>query len=432
MLDPIERLKNWLDGLEFDFCKWRYVAMSVSGLLVLLSVIAFFVIGPNYGTDFTGGTEIHLKFKEEMPIGDLRRGLAELGLPDDSVWAVNGSDSGVFAIRIGDPRFGMDGLETEVRAALDKLYGEGWIQQITGSAELSARFVVNYAPPYRDDAQITKDLQPFFPGARAGPGAEENQVAIEIPGLDERIRQTLADEFADHPFEVLAIDSVGPRAGADLRRQAFIALTATVALILVYVAFRFDFEFAPGAVIAVMHDVILTVGVFVLFQLDFNLQTVGALLTILGWQINDTIVVYDRIRENKDRYRRTDTITLINKSLSETLTRTITTNAAVLLAILSFFVWGGAVLRDFGVAMGCGLLFGTYSTIYIASPLVIIFQDLKPYFNKLLAVSDLGADEPTAPIGGGGDGGDVGPPGLTESEKRRRARAEAEKRDQIG
>jgi preprotein translocase subunit SecF len=429
MFDFIERIKAWADGLDIDFCRWRYIAMSISGVLVALTFVLFFTVGPNYSTDFTGGTEIHLKFHQPMEIEDLRKGLTKLGLPDDSVQAINGAESGEFAIRIGDPRFGMEGLEDEVRQALTELYGADWIKDLAGTAEVSARFMVNYTGEYKDYARISQDLQRFFPNARAAPGKEENQVAIDIPGLDERIKQKIAVEFADHPFEVLAIDSVGPRVGADLRRQAFIALAATMGLILVYVAFRFDLEFAPGAVIAVFHDVVLTVGVFIIFQLDFSLQTIGALLTILGYSVNDTIVIYDRIRENKDRYRRTDIITLINKSMSETLARTLTTNFTVFLAIITFLVWGGPVLRDFAIAMLCGQIFGTYSTIYIASPLVIIFQDLKPHLSKLLAVTDVGTDEPTAPMGG--DGPD-GPPMLTESEKRRRARAEAEKREQIG
>ncbi|MEQ1568866.1 MAG: protein translocase subunit SecF [Myxococcota bacterium] len=428
MFDFIERLKSWADALDIDFCRWRYYAMGVSGALVVASVVLFVVVGPNYTTDFTGGTEIHLKFDQPMPIGDLRSGLTKLGLPDDSVQAVNGSDSGEFAIRIGDPRFGLDGLDAEVRSALTKLYGEGWITNMVGMAEVSARFVVDYKGEYKDYAQIGREIRPFFPNATTAPGKEENQVAIDIPGLDDRIQQKIATEFAGHSFKVLAVDSVGPRVGAELRQQAFLALAATMGLILVYVAFRFDMEFAPGAVIAIAHDVILTVGVFTVFQLDFSIQTIGALLTILGYSINDTIVIYDRIRENRDRYRRTDILTLINKSVSETLARTLTTNFTVFLAIAAFVIWGGPVLRDFAIAMLCGQIFGTYSTIYIASPLIIIFQDLKPYFSKLLAVSDLETDEPTAPMG---PEGDDSAPTLTESEKRRRSRADAA-REQIG
>lgn len=421
MFDFIERFKTWADGLYIDFCRWRYPAMAVSGALFLITIVLFVTVGPNWTTDFTGGTEIRVQFDDEMDIGDLRGTLRELGLPDDAVQSVNGSDSGQFVIRIGDPTFGMEGLEGEVRKALTGLYGSDWIKAVDARAEVSAQFTVDYKEPAKDYAQVTRDLQPFFPGARAVPGKEETQLRIEIPGLDDRIKTILSAKLAGHPFEVLATDSIGPRVGADLRRQAFVALGATMLLILVYVGFRFDLEFAPGAVIAIVHDVVLTVGVFIIFQLDFSLQTIGALLTILGYSINDTIVIYDRIRENRDKYRRDDILTLINRSVSETLTRTLATNFTVFLAILSFLVWGGPVLRDFAIAMLCGQIFGTYSTVYIASPLVIIFQDLKPWFQKLIAVSDLGEEEPTAPIGAADD--DALPSFITESEKRRRERS---------
>lgn len=437
MFDAIERLKSWIDSLEFDFCKWRYWAMGISGLLMLASWVAFFVVEPNWGTDFTGGTEIHLKFDKPIDVGDLRKGLRQLGLSDDSVQAVNGSDSGEFLVRISDPTFGMDGLEEQVRGTLEELYDEDksdnvpFVKSIQGSAEVTARFVVQYEGEYKDYKRVGQEVAEKLPGARVSPTRDENSFAVEIPGLSDRIQERIAGELKDHPFQVLATDSVGPKVGAELRRQGFIALGATLVLILIYVAFRFDLEYAPGAIVALFHDVTLTMGVLILFQLEFSLQTVGALLTILGYSINDTIVIYDRIRENKDRYRQKDAVALINKSVSETLTRTIATTFTVLLAVAAFLIWGGPVLRDFAIAMLCGLFFGCYSTIYIASPLVIISQDLKPYLSKLLAVSDMG-DEVPATVGGDGSDPGVFGPGMTESEKRRRARAEADKRDQSG
>ncbi|MEQ1501810.1 MAG: protein translocase subunit SecF [Myxococcota bacterium] len=429
MFDFIERFKTWTDNLDIDFCRWRYPAMATSGVLVVLSWLAFFVIGPNYGTDFTGGTEIHLKFDEKIDVGDLRAGLRHLGLGDDSVVAVNGEDSGQFMVRISDPTFGMEGLEGDVRKALADLYGPNWVQAVQSSAEVSARFLVTHEAPYKEYVQVEKDLQKVFPGAHTVPGKDELQIAIEIPGLAERIKDRIATEMGAHTFEVLSTDSVGPKVGAELRRSGFVAMLATMGLILVYTAFRFDLEYAPGAVVALFHDISMTIGVFVVFQLSFDLQTIGALLTILGYSINDTIVIYDRIRENKDRYRRSDTTTLINKSVSETLARTIATNFTVFLAILTFLVWGGPVLRNFAIAMLCGQIFGTYSTVYIASPLIIIFEDLKPTLSKLIAFSDTGPGSDGAP--GSDDDGGSGP-GLTESEKRRRARADAEKREQLG
>jgi preprotein translocase subunit SecF len=425
MFSLVERLKSWSDNLDVDFVQWRYVFGGLSAVLMLASWLAFFVIGPNWGTDFTGGTEMHLKFHDPVEISDLRAGLRHLGLDDDAVQAVNGVDSGEYVVRIADPTFGMEGLEEQVKTALSSLYGPTWVRSISGKAEVSARFVVDYEGDYKDHAVVARDLQDAFPLASARPGREENQVVIDIPGLAQRIQERIATEMGARRFEVLSTDSVGPKVGADLRRQAFISLTATALLILVYVAFRFDFEYAPGAIVALFHDVTMTIGVFVVLGLTFDLGTIGALLTILGYSINDTIVIYDRIRENRDKFRASATTTLINKSVSETLSRTLTTNFTVFLAIITFLIWGGPVLRNFAIAMLCGQIFGTYSTIYIASPLILVFEDLKPALSRMLAASDL---EPEGATLGPGTPNETGGAPVTESEKRRRARAEAEKR----
>lgn len=425
----IERLKTWSDNLDIDFVRWRYVFGGISTVMVLLSWFAFFVIGPNYGTDFTGGTEIRLKFDQDTEIAEVREGLAGLGLADDAVQGINGAGSDEFVVRIADPTFGMEGLEEQVRGELGKLYGPDFVKEMTSSAEVSARFVVSYDGATKDHDQVTRDLQAGIPGARASPSKEESQLVIEVPGLADRIAKLMQAELGDKTFKVLATDSVGPKVGADLRRQGILSLVATGLLILVYVAFRFDVEYAPGAVLALVHDVSVTAGVIVLLRMDFTLQTVGALLTILGYSINDTIVIYDRIRENRDRYRASDMYTLINKSVSETLSRTLTTNFTVMLALVTFLIWGGPVLRDFAITMLIGGVLGTYSTIYIASPIIMATNDLKPTFQRLLAVRDLGADEVPASLASGGIAPQDQP--LTETEKRRRVRADAEKRDPV-
>ncbi len=425
----IERFKAWADSLVLDFAKWRYLFGGISAVMVLLSWVLFFGVGPNWGTDFTGGTEIRLKFEQDTEITEVREGLAGLGIADDAVQGINGADSNEFVVRIADPAFGMEGLEEQVRAELARLYGPDFVTELSASAEVSARFVVGYKGEPKDHDQVTRELQATFPGARASPSKEESQLVIEIPGLADRISKLMQAELGDKTFQVLATDSVGPKVGADLRRQGIVSLIATGLLILVYVAFRFDLEYAPGAVLALIHDVSVTAGILVLLRMDFTLQTVGALLTILGYSINDTIVIYDRIRENRDRYRASDMVTLINRSVSETLSRTLTTNFTVMLALVTFLIWGGPVLRDFAVTMLIGGILGTYSTIYIASPVIIATNELKPKLQRLLAIRDLEPDEVPASLASGGIAPQDQP--MTETEKRRRVRADADKRDPV-
>ncbi len=420
----IEQLKRRIDAVQLDFVKWFKLCTSISAIMVLGSWIAFFTIGPNWGIDFTGGTEIQLKFAQPTEIGEVREALRRLELSDDAVQSINGRDSGEFIVRIQDPTFGMEGLDAEVEQALETAFGPDWVQAMNVSAEVSARFVVTHGEPAATPAEVQRALTGDLGLAQVKPGRSQNQLIIEVPGLAERIQERIASALGDRPFEVMAIEAVGPKVGADLRRQGFVALVATFALILVYVAFRFDIAFAPGAVIALVHDVSVTVGLFVLLQLDFDLTMIGALLTIVGYSINDTIVIYDRIRENQEKFSRTNTAELINRSVNETLTRTVATNGATMLSIVMFLFFGGPVLRNFALAMMCGIIFGTYSTVFIASPMILVMERIKPWLTSLVAVQDVPPDE-------GPDEGAGGPP-LTESEKRRRARAEAEKREQTG
>ncbi len=418
----LEFVKRFLDGLQIDFVRWRYVAASVSALLVVGSWAAFAAMGANWGIDFTGGTEIHLKFTDDIEITEVRAALRELGLSDDAVQSVNGSDSGEFAIRIQDATFGMEGLQDKMTTTLSALYGPDWVQNLDATAEVSARFVVDYAPPIKSHQEVSRDLQVAFPQARANPGKEENQIVIEVPGLSERIKEKIEEAMDGQAFEVLSTDAVGPKVGGELRRQGFISIAATLGLVLLYVAFRFDLGFAPGAVLALFHDVSVTIGIFVLLQLEFNLPMIGALLTIVGYSLNDTIVIYDRIRENRDRYRRQEVAELINTSINETLTRTVATSVTTLLAITMFLAIGGPVIRNFAFAMFLGIIFGTYSTVFVASPMILVMEDVKPYLAKLVITGALDDDDD------GAEPSEGGPP-MTASEQRRRERADAEKRD---
>jgi preprotein translocase SecF subunit len=180
-----------------------------------------------------------------------------------------------------------------------------------------------------------------------------------------KIQTTLGDGYTQRRVEV-----VGPAVSGELRRTGAIAVLASILAIIIYVWFRFEWQFALGAVVALAHDVLLTVGVFSLFQFEFDLSIVAALLTILGYSVNDTVVVSDRIRENLRKYKRMELVELLNLSINETLSRTILTGATTLAVLLVLFFFGGSVIRNFCFAMLLGVLVGTYSSIFIAAPLL--------------------------------------------------------------
>ncbi len=362
----MERFKNWLDGLEFDFVRQRYLWAALSTAIVVASWLGVGFVGLNWGTDFTGGTEILLRFEEEVSIEDLRTSLGQIGLSDEAVQTTGPASEHQVRISIQDPEFGMEDLSKDVRGRLVTAFGPEWIQDLVVSAEVGARFSVTYAGEPVTHQAVEAALA-GVEGVRAKPGREANIMVITVPGLSHLVQDRIAEVLGEQKFEVLKIEAVGPKVGADLRRQGVVAIVAALGLVLIYVAFRFDLAFAPGAILALIHDVSVTAGLFVLLQLEFSVPMIGALLTIVGYSLNDTIVIYDRIRENRDRYRRGDLTALINTSINETLSRTLTTNFTVTLSVFAFLFFGGPVIRNFAIAMLCGVIFGTYSTIVVAS-----------------------------------------------------------------
>ena len=180
------------------------------------------------------------------------------------------------------------------------------------------------------------------------------------------IRQDLEGEF-----EIRRVEIVGPQVSRELVQTGLLAVVAAISSMLIYIWFRFEWQFSVGAVMALVHDVILTIGVFSLLQLDFNLSILAAILTIVGYSMNDTVVVYDRVRENLRKYKKMDISELLDIAINQTLSRTVMTSVTTLLALIALYTLGGEVIRGFTFAMIWGVLVGTYSSIFIAAPLLI-------------------------------------------------------------
>lgn len=183
----------------------------------------------------------------------------------------------------------------------------------------------------------------------------------------EQVREELSSDF-----EVRRVEIVGPQVSAELIQTGIMAVLAAIASMLIYIWFRFEWQFSVGAVLALVHDVALTIGLFALLQLDFNLSILAAILTIVGYSMNDTVVVYDRVRENLRKYKKMDLAELLNIAINETLSRTVMTSVTTMLALLALYILGGEVIRGFTFAMIWGVIVGTYSSIFIASPLLML------------------------------------------------------------
>jgi len=360
-------------GLVIDFMRHRRVYMGVSFTLVTLSILSLIFPGPNYGTDFLGGTEVQVSFQGDVTSAELRTALADLGHANADVVEVVERDN-EYIIRTGEFSAISEEQKQQIRTAID-----GAIEAVDGVEVRRVRIPdggdkVRIQLSGDVDRQVLHDaLEPLDVNVLSvthfgNPGSHTYEA--QLTGVAEELLQGLATTFADRPpNSPERIERVGPRAGAQLRDAAIKSLLYAIMFIMVYVAFRFDLRFAPGGVIAMAHDAIITVGVFVLLQKEFNLTIVAALLTIVGYSINDTIVVYDRIRENMGRYRDKTLYEVINLSTSQMLSRTIVTSGTTLLSVSAFFIWGTAVIRDISFALFIGILIGTYSSIYVAAPL---------------------------------------------------------------
>ena len=197
------------------------------------------------------------------------------------------------------------------------------------------------------------------------------QESAAIGDLSDHLLTILAEKLPDNPYELLEKDTVGPKIGSELREAAIWAILASLGLILLYISWRFEFRFAVGAVIALFHDVIITLGIFSLLNLEISLTVVAAFLTIVGYSLNDTIVVFDRIRENLKIMRRESYEQIFNTSINQTLSRTILTSFTTLLVVVILFLFGGEVIHNFSFALLVGILIGTYSSVFIASPIVV-------------------------------------------------------------
>ncbi|MDB4972198.1 MAG: putative export rane protein SecF [Myxococcaceae bacterium] len=351
-----------------DFMKYRAPIISGSLLLALLGLLSVFWPGPNYGIDFKGGTEIQLHFKKDVDSSTVRKTLAEVGY-DAEVVNVEGKQN-EYLVRVSR----VSSLPVEKIASIKKALH--WqvagvkideLKVSPGGDKITLR-MRNPVDPLDIDSAL-KGAGANVQSVNAFGNSEQHRYEAQLVGVANEMIKSLKQRLGDAaPDEALRVEWVGPKAGRQLRDAAIKSLLWTILFIMAYVAMRFDLRFAPGGIIALLHDTLITVLVFVVMRREVNLSTVAALLTILGYSINDTIVIFDRIRENMTRMRDASLYHLINVSTTQTLSRSILTSFVTLLSILPFLIWGTPVIRDFAFALVIGMVVGSYSTIYIAAP----------------------------------------------------------------
>jgi len=261
----------------------------------------------------------------------------------------------ISVIMHGGPNYSIDFLGgTTIQLRFEKQITEGEVRRALGTIGLSGSEVKRVTEVGGNPEMLIR--------------IKKTEISDETV---DNIKTALTKEISDNPFEVRSIDAVGPKIGAELRTQAVWATLVSLGFILIYISVRFEFIFGLGAVLALFHDVIITLGIFSVLNKEISLAIVAAFLTIVGYSLNDTIVVFDRIRENIKRLRTLKLEEILNISINQTLSRTIITGLTTLFAVVVLFIFGGSVIRDFALAIIIGVVVGTYSSIYIASPILI-------------------------------------------------------------
>jgi len=331
-----------MKNFHIDFLGKRKIAMVFSLILIVISLASLAIRGLTFGIDFTGGTLVEVAYQDTVAIDDVRKTLSTAGF-DDAVVQYFGTAKDVM-IRVP--------LKEDMKGA-----------QVSEKIMLSL---------HESSSEFVTDTDPISKEQTCSANGQQQVCKVQMQ----------------------RVEFVGPQVGDELATQGGLAMLYALFGILAYVAFRFEWRFAVGSVVALVHDVLITIGVFSVFQLEFTLTVLAALLAVIGYSLNDTIVVFDRIRENFRKMRKETPEVIMNLSINQTLPRTILTSLTTLLVLVSLFIFGGDIIHNFSVALILGVVIGTYSSIFIASPTVLMLGVSR---ENLLKVKTEGGEENATP-----------------------------------
>jgi len=375
---------------RIDFLGRRKLALTVSTLLLVAGIASLLGRGLNFGIDFSGGTLVEVGYGESVEIESVRGALREGGFSDAVVQ------------HFGTARDVLVRLPAGSAAAATSTGGDATGGDAAGSAaRLSERLINVLRAPFGE--QLSGEESPG--GLQQCVSVRGDALIDDSTVADSTVESTVADEataatetapattVADCRVQMRRVEFVGPQVGDELANQGGLAMLYALIGVLIYVTFRFEWRFAVGSVIALAHDVLVTVGIFSLFQFEFSLPVLAAVLAVIGYSLNDTIVVYDRIRENFRKMRKHGAVDIINISINQTLPRTVLTSLTTLFVVLTLLIFGGEVIRGFAIALFIGVVVGTYSSVFVASPVVLALGITR---EDMLPVKKEGEDAPAA------------------------------------
>ncbi|MGH9478469.1 MAG: protein translocase subunit SecF [Terriglobales bacterium] len=374
---------------DIDFLGKKWYFLTVTMVLFVIGMVALAVHhGPDMGIDFTGGTQLDVKFNRTVPVEQIRSRLEAAKLGDISIQPIGGRNSNEVLISSPLSALSQSDLEKSKNQIVGVLYQVLGVQA-SGKLDLNNVGVPSFAnwlmqkdplgyiglgqdvATQRYNALADALIKVRRDQTDSGAFSSFQDLAT-APGTPQ-IAQLASQDFFIGPFSVRSTSIIGPEVGNQLRSQALRAVLYSLVAMLIYIAFRFEFIYGLAAVVAVFHDVLITLGMFALVRLPIDLTVVAAFLTLIGYSMNDTIVVFDRVRENLPIMRRDKLPVIVNKSINQTLSRTVLTSGLTFLAVLSLLVLGGEALRGFSFAMTFGICVGTYSSIAVAAPMMVAY-----------------------------------------------------------
>jgi preprotein translocase subunit SecF len=362
---------------------------ALSGILLIAGWTSIFLNGGlRYSIDFKGGTNVDVRFARAPNIDKIRSGLTAQGLGNTEIQSVsdiaspNSNEVLIFVEQKNQGDEAGDASKTQVINALNAIYGANSSSKPdfnSATPSSLAAFLTQHDPLLLSTnagdkyPQLAKKILDYRDTASKGVLTNFDDLS-KVDGVTPAVLSALKANYALGSFAIRGAEIVGPKVGAELRRQAIVVTLYALGGMLVYIAFRFELVYGAAAVLAVFHDVLITLGFFSLLHFEISLTVIAALLTLVGYSMNDTIVIFDRIRENNRLLRREPFPDVVNRSINQTLSRTILTSGLTFLTVLVLFLMGGQVLRAFSFALVVGIVVGTYSSFGIAAPLVVAWN----------------------------------------------------------
>jgi len=377
---------QFLKKTNIDFMKYKYIALVLSGVIILVGVLNMGVgKGLNYGIDFAGGALIRVIFQDVVPISDVRGTLDAAGIENSRIQHM-GTSEREFIIR-ALPEAEMEEQDIEAHEILgtmivDALRGTDENTEIdSGKSDLNSIDASGLAALLQ--TEFPEQAEAIATGIITLRNSVEQQGIIQdysqpeqVEGLTPEIARSLQQKTYLSRLAVLSKESVGPQVGRDLRRRATQATIWALIGMLIYIGLRFQLAYGVAAIVTLAHDVLVVMGIFSLTQRELNLPVIAAILTLVGYSLNDTIVIFDRVRDNLKTMRKQSFLQILNNSINQTLSRTIITSGTTFMTVLALFLFGGQVINDFAFTIMIGVVIGTYSSIYMSCSMLYFWKKI--------------------------------------------------------